>query len=252
MIAGLQKFRDHFANHEHQYVLIGGAACDLLFGQAGLPFRATKDLDIVLIIEAIDTEFTSTFATFVETGDYRTRERADGGKEYFRFLRPAKADYPFMIELFSRRPAGLAFSDDLAVARLSVQENVFSLSAILLDDDYYAAIQSARTVINGVPIIDESLLIPFKARAFLDLVERKAKGSKVDGKDIKKHRNDVFRLLQLLPQDQKIALPPSIRGDLKRFVELVENDESIDPKSFDVVLNRVEAMQLLRNVFRIS
>ena len=29
-------------------VLIGGAACDLLFGEAGQDFRATKDLDLVL------------------------------------------------------------------------------------------------------------------------------------------------------------------------------------------------------------
>ena len=30
MVAGVKRFRDHFAGHEDQYVLIGRAACELL------------------------------------------------------------------------------------------------------------------------------------------------------------------------------------------------------------------------------
>ena len=44
---GLNKFRKQFRAHSSQYLLIGGAACDLLMEEAGLEFRATKDLDIV-------------------------------------------------------------------------------------------------------------------------------------------------------------------------------------------------------------
>jgi len=54
MVKGLEKFRQHFRSFPGQYVLIGGAACDLLMEEAGLEFRATKDLDIVLIVEALD------------------------------------------------------------------------------------------------------------------------------------------------------------------------------------------------------
>lgn len=32
---GIDKFRERFAGHEGEYVLIGGSACDLLFGEAG-------------------------------------------------------------------------------------------------------------------------------------------------------------------------------------------------------------------------
>ena len=42
MVKGLERFREHFKGHEASYALIGGAACDILFGEAGLPFRATK------------------------------------------------------------------------------------------------------------------------------------------------------------------------------------------------------------------
>ena len=48
MVIGVDRFRSHFASHEHQYVLIGGAACELIMDEVGLDFRATKDLDIVL------------------------------------------------------------------------------------------------------------------------------------------------------------------------------------------------------------
>ena len=30
---GIDKFRERFAGHEGEYVLIGGGACDLLFGE---------------------------------------------------------------------------------------------------------------------------------------------------------------------------------------------------------------------------
>ena len=41
-------------------------------------------------------------------------------------------------------------------------------------------------------------LIPFKAKVWLDLKERKLNGDQVDSKNIKKHKNDVFRLALLI------------------------------------------------------
>jgi predicted nucleotidyltransferase len=49
MVHGLEKFKEYFENHKNQYVFIGGTACDILMNELGAPFRATKDLDIVLI-----------------------------------------------------------------------------------------------------------------------------------------------------------------------------------------------------------
>ena len=48
MVKGLDVFREFFAGHESQFVLIGGTAATLAMEGAGLNFRATKDLDIVL------------------------------------------------------------------------------------------------------------------------------------------------------------------------------------------------------------
>ena len=54
MVKGLDKFKDHFVGFKGQYILIGGAACDLLHEDAGIEFRVTNDLDIVLCLEALD------------------------------------------------------------------------------------------------------------------------------------------------------------------------------------------------------
>ena len=50
MVKGLDTFRKYFADYEKQYVLIGGAACDIEFESNEASFRATRDLDMVLII----------------------------------------------------------------------------------------------------------------------------------------------------------------------------------------------------------
>ena len=67
MVKGLDRFREYFAGHEDGYALIGGAACDILFGEAGLPFRATKDFDIVLCVEVVSVEFGTVFSLIDET-----------------------------------------------------------------------------------------------------------------------------------------------------------------------------------------
>src|SRR4051794_13721407 len=98
MVTGIEKFRHHFAGHEDQYAIIGGAACDLLFGEAGLPFRATKDVDMVLCVEVVDAAFGEKFKAFLDAGGYQARERSDGKKEYYRFHKPTDPSFPFMIE----------------------------------------------------------------------------------------------------------------------------------------------------------
>lgn len=57
MVKGLDIFYDYFAEFTDQYVLIGGAACDISFHSNSADFRATKDLDMVLVIEAQTKEF---------------------------------------------------------------------------------------------------------------------------------------------------------------------------------------------------
>ena len=77
---GLDQFRQFFAAHADQYVLIGGTAATLAMEEAGLTFRATKDLDVVLHIEALDAGFGETFWRFIEAGRYEIRQASATGK----------------------------------------------------------------------------------------------------------------------------------------------------------------------------
>ena len=55
MVTGIDSFKEWFKGSEEQYAIIGGTACDILMTEEGLNFRATKDLDLVLIIgKAVD------------------------------------------------------------------------------------------------------------------------------------------------------------------------------------------------------
>ena len=67
MVRGLESFRSWFHGYEKQYAIIGGTACDLLMTDAGLDFRATKDIDLVLIVEAVDVAFGKRFWEYVKT-----------------------------------------------------------------------------------------------------------------------------------------------------------------------------------------
>lgn len=57
MVTGIESFKEWFKGNESQYAIIGGTACDILMTEEGLDFRATKDIDLVLIIEAVDAAF---------------------------------------------------------------------------------------------------------------------------------------------------------------------------------------------------
>ena len=74
MVKGLEIFREHFRDYADRYVLIGGAACDIAMTGAGLEFRATEDLDIVLYVETLDAAFVRVFWEFVRAGGYEVQE----------------------------------------------------------------------------------------------------------------------------------------------------------------------------------
>lgn len=218
MVRGLELFRQRFPQFEGSFVLIGGAACDEWFTSLGLVFRATRDLDIVLIIEVVTPDAARGLRTFIAEGGYEIRQRTTGAPVLYRFAKPTRAEFPFMLEFFSRRPDGLELGEDQQIAPIPVGADHHSLSAILVDDDYYSLIRTHHTVRDGLPFATATSLIPLKARAWLDLTRREAEGQKIDSKDTAKHRNDVFRLAGTLPGAPGPQLPVSITDDLARFL----------------------------------
>jgi hypothetical protein len=250
MVKGLDLFREHFAELGEQYVLIGGTAATLAMADAGLDFRATKDLDIVLHVEALTSDFGAAFWDFVEKGGYEIRQASDTGRPVlYRFQKPALVSFPAMLELFCRAPEGIHLAEGNNLTPIPFEETVASLSAILLDDDYYAFIVESHRNIDGLPWIGAEQLIPLKARAWLDLRERKAAGERVDSKDIRKHGNDVIRLSQLLTPDMQVTLVPRIAGDLGRFLTSLASDQSHNPKELRIDLSLSEVIDRVGHAY---
>ena len=230
MIQGLHVFRDFFTGFEDRYTLIGGVACYLSLAEADIDFRATKDLDIVLSAEALDAEFAAKFWAFVKAAGYEHQEKSTGEKQFYRFSKPSEPNYPYMLELFSRKPDAVFLEGEVTLTPIPVDEDVSSLSAILLDDDYYHCIQAGKTIVDGVPILSADYIIPFKMRAFCDLTKRKAEGAQVDAKNIKKHKNDVLKIAQLLSPPQTVVVSDVIKVHIKEFI-LAIKDEPVEMKN---------------------
>lgn len=88
-------------------------------------------------------------------------------------------------------------------------------------------------MVGGIPVLSPACLIPFKAKAWLDLKERKSNGEQIDSKNIKKHKNDVFRLGQLITANTRQVLNEEIAEDMKKFLSEIE-DEAVDLKSLGI------------------
>jgi hypothetical protein len=218
MVKGLDIFRERFRQFEGALTLIGGAACDEWFTAQGLPFRATKDLDIVLMIEVLDEALVAAIRAFVAEGKYEISERSPGVPILYRFAKPARQDFPFKLELCSRSREDFDLGDGQRIIPVSVELGRHSLSAILLNNDYYGLLQTHHDLRDGLWVATATALIPLKAHAWLNLTQHKAEGVEIDSRDIAKHRNDVFRLAGTLPGEAGPALPESIASDLSRFL----------------------------------
>ena len=68
----------------------------------------------------------------------------------------------------------------------------------------------------------------------MDLTDRKTAGEHVDSKNIKKHKNDVFRLTELIDPTVKITAPQGVFTDVQNFIQRMQN-ESIDIKQLGLV-----------------
>jgi hypothetical protein len=229
MVRGLATFKNHFADYTDQYVLIGGAASAELMEQSGLRFRGTRDLDIVLIVEAMTKEFVRAFWNFIEKGNYNVRSHSQNERKYYRFANPEDEIYPVSLELFSRIPDGIRFEGHGRLTPIPTDDDLSSLSAILLDDDYYPLILKGRDEVDGLSCLKVEYLIILKAKAWLDLHQRKA-----DSRKVNIQKNDVIRLFPLLKPRILIDIPDAVKIDLNDYLKAISEDKSINLKNLGI------------------
>lgn len=129
-----------------------------------------------------------------------------------------------MIELFSRSADMLCGKDAGSCVPLTLGDEISSLSAILLNEDYYNMLLKGRMIVSDIVVLPYIYLIPFKAKAWRDLCDRKANGQHVDDKDIRKHKNDIVKLATLLTGTESCELPDLVRQDIVLFIEKLQNE----------------------------
>ncbi|OQX73147.1 MAG: hypothetical protein B6D64_14270 [Bacteroidetes bacterium 4484_276] len=221
MVRGLDIFREYFRYFTGNYVIIGGTACDIIIDDAGFTPRGTRDIDIILVVEALSADFVRQFWQFVKEGHYGRKEKSTDERKHYRFINPENKKFPFQIELFSREPDLLDLDEGTPLTPIPVDDDLSSLSAILMNKDYYTYTIEHCTVDGNINFANTEALVCLKAKAFLDLTKRKAGGEKVDGRNIRKHKTDIFRLAVMLTEDDIFELPQSIQSDLQEFLDTI-------------------------------
>lgn len=246
MVKGIDSFREKFKDYSDCYTVIGGAACDILMTEADLSFRATKDIDMILIIEARYKEFSKTFWEYIKEGKYKCGWRNNTDIHFYRFTEP-EPGYPAQIELFSRMP-GYSLSVEEGIIPLHIDNDVSSLSAILLNDDFYNFMLQGKKTVQGIGLLDAEHIIPFKMFAWLELKERKAKGEHVNDRDLKKHKNDVFRLLQIVESGTKVRSEGLVKESIDRFL-LDIKQEDLRLQQIRLPFDKETGISLLQNIY---
>jgi len=221
---GLEKFRAYFADYTDNYVVIGGIACGIYADMNAQPARVTHDIDTILVVEALSRPFVERFWQLVKDAGYSNQENSQGRHEHFRFSEPADKTYPEQIELFSRDVGILAVPEDARLTPIPTDDDVSSLSAILMEPEYYHYTIAHSELVAGVHIARQESLICLKCKAYNDLTSRKTKGETIDSRKIMKHKRDVFRLILQLPAEAQFALPELLWGDVQEFMALVQID----------------------------
>ncbi len=226
-MVGLDKFKEAFAEFSENYVIIGGTACDIAMTGTVVRPRATHDIDMIVVVENMTPEFGQRFWDFIKEAGYRPeRRKSEAGEptkyELYRFVE-GKPDYPEMIELLSRHPDVLGEPLGLVIEPLPIDGDISSLSAIIMDDDFYHFTIANSALTDGIRHASPIALIALKAKAYLNLLSDKARGLHVNTRNIKKHRSDVMKSMVIV-EDGNVSAPSSVVQCVREFVAAIRSD----------------------------
>lgn len=224
MVKGLVKFRIYFKDFADNYVIIGGTACNELVADKDLNPRATKDIDAILVVEALNESFVNRFWEFVRAGQYELWETSSGKTQFYRFIKPKAEGFPLQVELFSRVPDMIKVPKGVHLIPIPVGEDLSSFSAILMDEEYYYYAVQHTILLNDLNFIDREAVVLLKAKAYINNSVRKTNGEQVRSEDISKHKNDVFRIATTFTDSDTYEISETLKTDLRLFLEMVGKD----------------------------
>lgn len=258
-MVGIDKLREYLGNFNTNYVIIGGTACNLNLEDADLQGRATKDIDMIVVCEAINPEYVRQFWAFIKAGGYKVCQvntKTGIKRSFYRFIEPEDISFPAYIELFSRVPDGIQVPESIHIIHFNMEEEYLSsFSAILLDDDYYNYAVDHSREIEGIQVLDKDALIVLKAKAYLNNKKRKDEGQQVHQDDIDKHKKDIYRLSFLFSGEERYDISDDIKTALKDFIAALDTNP-INTKAIAKIVGVVEVsmqdfIQKIKTLFQL-
>lgn len=232
MVKGLETFRKAMQPYKEHFVIIGGTACDIrLTGTSMIP-RATDDIDIIVVIDRLTDDFVKAIWQFVKDGDYkpgkRTSKQGQSVYALYRFiLQDNSLDHPKKIEILSRHSDLLGEPSGFHIEPIPDDEH-HSLSAIIIDDDFYDFTIHQANEENGLMVANNLALIVLKMNAYLNLLAERAARHQVNSDDINKHRSDVLKLVAAGIYKEPIKVKPKFISVLKEFLsEVLQHKQSL-------------------------
>ncbi|MCD8568824.1 MAG: hypothetical protein LRY50_11035, partial [Geovibrio sp.] len=216
-----------------------------------IEFRLTKDIDIVVLLEVLNKDFNDRFQLFVSDAGYKHIKKSTGEKQFYRFENPDDGRFPVMIELFSKKADLIDIKEDQICAPITVDEEINSLSAILLNEEYYDMIKNNCVSENNITFVQKEIIIPLKARAYIDNISKKEKGIFVGDKDIRKHRGDIFRIADTIAPDTRISIPSLVQKDLADCLNMLRDDD-VKMKDLGITTDKTTLIENVIKIYSIS
>ena len=256
---GLEKFKEYMSGFRSHYVVIGGLATVLTLEDRNLPARATKDVDMIIICQPETKLYMKRFWEFIKAGGYKLwkpDDEKDTHPYFYRFIKPESREFPAQIELFSKVPEYVEVPEDVHIVHIPMEGYTSSFSAIIMDEAYYDFAISHSEIVDDIRILKPEALIVLKAVAYMENLRRKEAGTKVDQRDIDKHKKDVYRLAYVFDGSERFDVNETIKKQLRAFVNEVEKSP-IDGKNMFrgqgiPAMGMEEFTELLRGIFGVE
>ena len=227
-LAGLSHFEEHFRELKDQYVIVGGFATLMLLDRA-IPNhgKATHDIDLVLLTST-SVKMAGRIKMYIREGGYTIQKGQQDRYQYYRFVDPQAEGYAREIELFAPEEYGIELDEGQHIIPIDPEEGIYSLSAIMLDREYFEMIKSNIEEINGIPYSNTLATMLLKMSAVYDLYHR-------DDDKWKKHRRDILKLTLLLTGKERVVLTGRMITDVAFFKEKAEE---LTPKMIKQIVGK--------------
>lgn len=243
--AGLSHFQDYCKDLDDNYVVVGGFATIMhLDRELEGHGKATFDIDLVLLTNN-SVEMSQRIKQYINDGEYKIQIGEKDQYKYYRFIEPQKQNFAKEIELFASNENDLELENSQRIIPVDPEEGLYSLSAIMLDPEYFEMIKNNVDKTNRAPCTNTQATMMLKMSAFYDLKSR-------DDKKWKKHRRDIVKLALLLTGEEQIKLTGRMKQDFDSFIKHL-NDE-VDQKmikSFGdgLPIDKEQIIEVMEQVF---